>query len=255
MANTKRKSQITTAKETQPVVQPVEEPVVTQQPLLTPEEYKRKMEVIIKRLDEGMALSTESYKLSSQEFDKQIVYIAGGGLALTIGFFKDIIAITPKEYLPLLFWSWVSFGITLFLNLFSHKKATESYDSSMSLHRHYRDSFENDQDADKDTVKEHDDQMNAAGKWVKRLNQICLYAIGIGIALLISFAYKAFYNMPQEQKPEQPQQGQQLNKAQEPDLIKGMPPPAAIRAMPQRPAAPNVAPTPNTDNGATTSKQ
>jgi hypothetical protein len=37
------------------------------------------------KLDTSLSVSIDSHKISSQEFDKQVVYIAGGALALTIG--------------------------------------------------------------------------------------------------------------------------------------------------------------------------
>jgi len=65
---------------------------------------------------------------AGNQFDKQIVYLSGGGLIFSIGFVKDIIGIdkipTCKE---LLFGTWLCFAISLISNLFSYlstKKAT-----------------------------------------------------------------------------------------------------------------------------------
>lgn len=66
---------------------------------------------------------------SEESFDKQIVYLAGGGLVLTVGFVKEVVSdLTNSSLLWMLYSSWVLFAMTLVINLVSHKFSTKSVD-------------------------------------------------------------------------------------------------------------------------------
>lgn len=67
-----------------------------------------------------------------RQFDKQIVYLSGGGLVLSIGFVKDIIgadSIPDLKYLLIV--SWISFTLSLIANLFAFKTASASINNAM----------------------------------------------------------------------------------------------------------------------------
>lgn len=74
----------------------------------------------------------ELRKIAEVQFDKQIVYLSGGGLVFSIGFVKDIIGLdkTPisKE---LLFATWICFAISLIVNLFSYITARKTIDKEI----------------------------------------------------------------------------------------------------------------------------
>jgi hypothetical protein len=56
---------------------------------------------------------------SIQQFDKLIVGLSSGSLALSMGFVKDIVKITIETRTALLKVSWYSFAVSLILILFS----------------------------------------------------------------------------------------------------------------------------------------
>nr|GEW82229.1 hypothetical protein [Tanacetum cinerariifolium] len=71
----------------------------------------------------------ETRKSSEQEYDKLIVYLAGGGLVLTIGFVKDLMQLTKSAYIGWLLACWLFFALCLLTNLFSHYLAKQAFDS------------------------------------------------------------------------------------------------------------------------------
>ena len=64
------------------------------------------------------------YKQASQDFDKQIIYVAGGGLALSIGFVKDIVKVASSGSLGFLMATWAFLAFTLLINLISYLVST-----------------------------------------------------------------------------------------------------------------------------------
>ncbi|WP_324679846.1 hypothetical protein [Hymenobacter sp. GOD-10R] len=71
----------------------------------------------------------ENRKSSEQEYDKLIVYLAGGGLVLTIGFVKDLLQLSKSNYLGWLLACWALFALCLLTNLLSHYLAKQAFDS------------------------------------------------------------------------------------------------------------------------------
>ena len=65
---------------------------------------------------------------AQEQFDKMVVYLAGGGLTLTVAFVKDIISfIHPSEQnMVLLKLTWIGFVLALLANLFSHRSSLRS---------------------------------------------------------------------------------------------------------------------------------
>jgi hypothetical protein len=67
-----------------------------------------------------------------KQFDKQIVYLSGGGLVLSIGFVKDIIGFDSiPDFKYLLILSWICFTFSLTTNLFAFKTASASINNAM----------------------------------------------------------------------------------------------------------------------------
>lgn len=71
----------------------------------------------------------ENRKNSELEYDKLIVYLAGGGLVLTIGFVKDLMQLSKAAHIGWLLLCWVLFALCLLTNLFSHRLAKVAFDS------------------------------------------------------------------------------------------------------------------------------
>jgi hypothetical protein len=80
----------------------------------------------MKDLDKSSLIDIRKYSESS--FDKQLVYLAGGGLVLTIGFIKEVIDLDTAKSFAFLFLTWICFTLSLTINLFSHKSSTKSVD-------------------------------------------------------------------------------------------------------------------------------
>lgn len=66
---------------------------------------------------------------AERQFDRLIVYLSAGGLVFSVGFVKDIIG---ENSAPLYKWwlitVWISFSITLILNLVSYITSRKSID-------------------------------------------------------------------------------------------------------------------------------
>ena len=199
-----------------------------------------------RQIQEKIALSTELHKLSSQEFDKQVVYIAGGGLALTLTFAKDIAAVTNSFFIPLLLLTWLCFAAALLINLFSHRKATTSHDAARSLHQHYLERHEAKELIHQPSCDVWSAQMHTGNAQVHRLNHWSFLTVGAGIGCFILFVLLNVITMsrtpttpPQAPatKPEHPVQ---------PDSIRGLTMPSSLLTTSPPPQPQPVAPT-NTD--------
>ncbi len=63
----------------------------------------------------------EKRRIAEGQFDKQIVYLSGGGLIFSIGFVKDIIGVGKVAiFKELLIATWICFALSLVINLFSY---------------------------------------------------------------------------------------------------------------------------------------
>ena len=91
------------------------------------EMQNNKMSDWINRLD-------EMRQDNIRQFDKQIVYLSGGGLVFSIGFIKDIIGVdSTPDFKYLLIIAWISFTLSLITNLFAFKTASASLNNAMVL--------------------------------------------------------------------------------------------------------------------------
>jgi hypothetical protein len=68
---------------------------------------------------------------ASEQFNKAVVYIAGGSLVFSIGFVEKIVSITKCTDTKILMISWIMFASTLILNLFSHITSRTAVDSTL----------------------------------------------------------------------------------------------------------------------------
>lgn len=87
--------------------------------------------MIIKMNDERYRTLLELRNQSSREFDRLIVYLAAGGLGLTVAFTDDLINLSTAKFKWLLFGTWTAFIITLVLNLISQLTSTKTMDLEM----------------------------------------------------------------------------------------------------------------------------
>jgi len=98
---------------------------------LSPEEYQFQREKYIEWADIQLARIHERHTLSGQELDKQIVALAGGGLALTLTLAKDVFDKGHAHLAWLAYLSWACFLVALAVNLLSHQIAADQYSVMM----------------------------------------------------------------------------------------------------------------------------
>jgi hypothetical protein len=109
---------------------------------------------------------------AERQFDRQIVYLSSGGLVFSVGFVKDIIGDNSEPvYKWLLLIVWISFAISLIINLISYVTSRMSIDHEL---------FGREKESDK---------LNSCTVW---LNWISLIALLNGLLFLLLFASANF---------------------------------------------------------------
>jgi len=108
---------------------------------------------------------------SEQTFDKQLVYLAGGGLVLSIGFIKEIIDLSTSTYNPLLYISWICLCLCLLFNLLSHKSSSRSIDEYLK------------------------EKYNKGNQWNNRTSKLNNTSIGFLIIGISTFVLFILYNI------------------------------------------------------------
>jgi preprotein translocase subunit Sss1 len=121
--------------------------------------------------EESRKLAAEDRKYSEQEFDKLVIYLAGGGLVLTIGFVKDLIKITEATNITLLILCWAGFISSLLMNLISHRLAVWARDAFLS---------------DLPVWRQRD-------RYTRWANLLCLVLITLGVLFFVFFVVQ---NLP-----------------------------------------------------------
>lgn len=166
----------------------------------------------LKELESKIAASNEFYKSSAQEFDKQIVYIAGGGLALTLTFAKDIASITNSHFLLILFATWIAFAVALLLNLLSHRKSAQAFDDLSVAYSYSRESYIAKKHSDENHINDLFSKAENKSKNVDTLNNISFYATIVGIAGFILFVFLNVFTMSEKKSvPEKNEDKRQEN--------------------------------------------
>ena len=202
-----------------------------------------------KDYDEKIALSSELHKLSSQEFDKQVVYIAGGGLALTLTFAKDIASVTNSFFVPLLLFTWLLFAAALLINLFSYRKAAQNYDASTCLHRHYRERHVARELIDKPKCDAWKTSMAKGDALVTTLNAWSFGTVAAGIATFILFVFLNVLSMSSETPAPKPQSTDKPAVAAPYEGTRGLTAPSHLLTTPAPPAPqPAATPAPASDS-------
>lgn len=117
--------------------------------------------------DDSVLFNIRHY--SSENFDKQIVFISSGALLISMGFMEKIVDISEAECKWLLVLSWVLFALSLISNLISHKTALHAVDARI----------------EKKETKE-----NKLNSWTDGLNYFSIGNLLFGLILLIIFVSK-----------------------------------------------------------------
>lgn len=141
----------------------------------------------IAELDEKAKLFQEMYRASGDEFDKQVVYLAGGGLVLTIGFVKDIVKLSATAYLPFLLLSWILFAATLLLNLWSHSASAASTDLFLSQVQCLKQQHQEGLPPESERANQLGKDAMRKRKLVQILNSLCVWLSVLGVVSFILF--------------------------------------------------------------------
>jgi hypothetical protein len=141
----------------------------------------------IAALDERAKYFQDMYKSATDEFDKQVVYLSGGGLALTIGFVKDIVKLSATAFLPFLLLSWLLFAATLLLNLWSHKASSASTDLFLSQVSYLKERHLNNLAPEPKRLAKLEKAAIAKRALVVKLNNWCIWCSVAGVLSFIFF--------------------------------------------------------------------
>jgi len=109
-------------------------------------------------------------KSAEEEYDKLIVYLAGGGLVLTVGFVKDLTKAAETRQVGWLLGCWITFATALLVNLVSHILSRSAADAFLV----------------------NNPKWEKLDWWVSNSNWIALILVGIGVLSFIIFVFQNF---------------------------------------------------------------
>jgi hypothetical protein len=94
--------------------------------------------------DDKRKIILDLRRQSEIEFEKLIVYIASGGLVLTITFSEKIISIDKNgNYLNWLILTWIFFSLTLITSLIIHLTSRKTFDLYLAKEKSKSDRWDN----------------------------------------------------------------------------------------------------------------
>lgn len=184
----------------------------------------------LKKYEELIIENHQRQKEAGQEFDKQAVYIAGGGLALTLAVAKDFTAFVGKQYFVLLLLTWLFFALTLLFNLISHRASSLLHAAQANLAALYHTCYTSQVQPVKEEVKRETTAADYNSLWVSRLNKWSLASIVAGMLALIFYVFLNALSMPQPNSSND--SDYQTKPGQQPDHIRGLESPATLRPTP-----------------------
>ena len=79
----------------------------------------------------------ENIQSSSDEYDKSVLTLSSGGLALSLAFLKDIVPLKDASGLSLLYCSWGAFTIAIFLTVLSFRLSILAHEEHLEHLRKY----------------------------------------------------------------------------------------------------------------------
>ncbi len=128
---------------------------------------------------EERKLLIEAERETAQQFDKAILTLAAGALALSITFINQI---APKPKLYSIYWliiAWSFFCLSLLSTLIS-------FLTSQAACRKQRDIL--DEEISKNSKKSNNTEENNAALWTDKLNKLSIAFFILGVMLLIVFS-------------------------------------------------------------------
>lgn len=140
----------------------------------TPDEVKRHQELF----DDHKKQAWSDKQAGSDEFDRALLTLSSGTLALSLAFIKDIVPLAQATHLPLLFTSWILFALCITVTLISFRFSMVANDNHLEFARRYH--------------LEADESARGKVHWCTKALPWCAYIGGalliIGFGLTVSFA-------------------------------------------------------------------
>lgn len=146
------------------------------------EEAEEKYREALKKYNQGLeeikqfrAELKELFHKSQDTFEKQLSYISAGGLALSVGFIKDIVTpIKDSHYKWMLLIGWILLIITLLLNLASHLIAAKNHKKGAKETEDIEGSYS-------------PEKIDNRGKWMESINWTTVGTLAGGIVLIVLY--------------------------------------------------------------------
>jgi hypothetical protein len=156
-------------------------------PPLSYDEYKDINDKYISYTSAQLEQLTERHTSSTQELDKQIIALAGGGLALTITLAKDVLSKGSANTAWALYCCWGLFLIALIINVISYRVSAHHYNLMISRMGHYNESAIFRKPVDTNIRDNLSSRINKISPVVNWLNSIALTSCIAGIVLFLIF--------------------------------------------------------------------
>jgi hypothetical protein len=163
------------------------EPTEQLTPVLSYEEYKEINDKYIDFTTAQLEQLTERHTSSIQELDKQIIALAGGGLALTITLAKDVLSKGPTNTEWALYCCWGCFLVALIINMISYRVSAHHYNLMIGRMGHYNDSAIFRKPVDTKLRDDLSSRINKISPVVNWLNSTALLSCIAGIILFLIF--------------------------------------------------------------------
>jgi hypothetical protein len=169
----------------------------------------------------------EDIQSSTDSYDQSLLTLSSGGLGLSIAFIKDIVPLQHATWLPLLYVSWVAFGLCILTTVVSFQVAIKTQNEHLEI-------------CWKFYVERDDSFRNKQGTYSKVLKWCTLVAGGLfvlALACTIVFAVEnvgRYSKMPESRRLQEGRAPVSLTPA--PDESRGRAPVAPTPVPNQAPA-------------------
>lgn len=111
------------------------------------------------------------------QFDKAILTLSGGALALSIGFIKDVVPLGRALWKPVLVTSWIGFAVAVLLTGVSFQVSQRAYQFQIKCAEDYY----------VDHMVEALERRNHHSVWLGRLNIAAIVTFMLAVVLTICF--------------------------------------------------------------------